>query len=113
MSGVDRSLDGLDILLERETANDETALVVAVHVMSGSVVAKDDVLFDIENSKATQEVVAPVGGVVSHQLVVGQSVAFGVPIARIGGAATAAVPAIAICTPVPVGIVSSSPSATL
>jgi 2-oxoglutarate dehydrogenase E2 component (dihydrolipoamide succinyltransferase) len=102
MSGVDRSLDGLDILLERETANDETALVVAVHVMSGSVVGKDDVLFDIENSKATQEVVAPVGGVVSHQLVVGQSVAFGVPIARIGGAATAAVPGVVAGSPEPV-----------
>ncbi len=76
-------MSAVDIFLERETANDESALVVAVHVVSGVAVEKDDVLFDIENSKATQEVVAPEGGFLSHDLKIGQTVRFGVPIARI------------------------------
>jgi pyruvate/2-oxoglutarate dehydrogenase complex dihydrolipoamide acyltransferase (E2) component len=73
----------LDITLERETANDETATVVAVFIRSGTLVEKDEVLFDIENSKATQEVVAPVAGLLTHSLKVGGVVEFGVPIAQI------------------------------
>lgn len=72
-----------EIVLERETANDESAVVVTIHVRSGAAVRKDDVIFDIENSKATQEVLAPEDGILSHDLKVGQSVAFGLPIARV------------------------------
>jgi 2-oxoglutarate dehydrogenase E2 component (dihydrolipoamide succinyltransferase) len=110
MSGADMSSGGVDIMLERETANDESALVVAVHVQSGCVVAKDDVLFDIENSKATQEVVAPVGGVLSHGLMVGQTVAFGVPIAWIGAPERPAAAAVAADVRTPEAI---SPEAVL
>ncbi len=72
-----------DIMLERETANDESATVVAVHAASGAWVEKDEVLFDIENSKATQEVVAPEAGTLTHDLKIGHPVLFGVPIAQI------------------------------
>jgi pyruvate/2-oxoglutarate dehydrogenase complex dihydrolipoamide acyltransferase (E2) component len=79
-------LSGTDILLERETANDESAIVVAVHVASGQTVNKDELLFDIENSKATQEVLSPAAGIVVHELRLGVTVQFGVPIARISSA---------------------------
>jgi pyruvate/2-oxoglutarate dehydrogenase complex dihydrolipoamide acyltransferase (E2) component len=73
----------LDIVLERETANDETATVVAVYYSSGAPVKKGAVIFDIENSKATQEVEAPEHGVLTHDLEVGSAVPFGSPIAQI------------------------------
>ncbi|MGD0107610.1 MAG: 2-oxo acid dehydrogenase subunit E2 [Rhodopila sp.] len=73
-------------MLERETANDETGTVVAVFVESNTFVQKDEVLFDIENSKATQEVVAPESGLLLHDMKVGQTVNFGVPIAHINPA---------------------------
>lgn len=72
-----------EVLLERETANDEEAQVVAIHVQSGTAVQPGDVIFDIENSKATQEVVASQAGVLIHNLKIGDQVAFGIPIARI------------------------------
>jgi 2-oxoglutarate dehydrogenase E2 component (dihydrolipoamide succinyltransferase) len=73
----------IDVVLERETANDESAIVVMIHVAAGTEVRKGEPIFDIENSKATQEVVAPEDGILSHTLEIGQTVGFGVPIARI------------------------------
>jgi pyruvate/2-oxoglutarate dehydrogenase complex dihydrolipoamide acyltransferase (E2) component len=72
-----------DIVLERETANDETAVVVKVYVASGTTIAKDQPVFDIENSKATQEVRSPGDGILVHTLKVGDNVCFGVPIAKV------------------------------
>ena len=72
-----------DIVLERETANDETALVVAIHAASGTAVEPGTLLFEAENSKVTQEVEAPVAGIVVHRLEIGQTLEFGVAIARI------------------------------
>jgi pyruvate/2-oxoglutarate dehydrogenase complex dihydrolipoamide acyltransferase (E2) component len=89
----------VEIMLERDTANDESALVVAILAASGTEVAEEDLLFEIENSKATQELRAPRAGILIHELEVGKTVEFGVPIARIVGAdraaadAAAAVPA--------------------
>ncbi|WP_158809377.1 2-oxo acid dehydrogenase subunit E2 [Beijerinckia sp. L45] len=76
-------MSGTDIVLERETANDESALIVAIHILSGSAVEADALIFDIENSKATQELRAPTAGVVVHDLQVGDVVKFGIPLARI------------------------------
>ncbi len=85
----------VDVVLERETANDEQAVVVAIHVHSGQAVAAEQAMFEIENSKATQDVVAPQDGIVIHNLAVGQAVGFGVAIARIVSPDTpAAAPAI-------------------
>lgn len=72
-----------DIVLERDTANDESALVSAVFVQSGTAVAKDDLVFEIENSKAAEEYYAPSAGILLHDLVAGQTVHFGVAIARV------------------------------
>jgi pyruvate/2-oxoglutarate dehydrogenase complex dihydrolipoamide acyltransferase (E2) component len=104
-----------DVLLERETANDETAIVVSVFVASGARVEKDEPLFDIENSKATQEVVAPEAGILTHELAVGHVVAFGVPIARITPDAVLAAPAprAAVAPPAPVAAPPSVPVAVI
>jgi 2-oxoglutarate dehydrogenase E2 component (dihydrolipoamide succinyltransferase) len=76
-------MSAIDVVLERETANDESAIVVMIHVAAGTEVRKGEPIFDIENSKATQEVVAPESGILSHTLQIGQTVGFGVAIARI------------------------------
>ncbi len=72
-----------DIVLSKETANDDTALIVAIYVAGGSRVEEDELLFDAESSKATQEIRAPIGGLLAHDLAVGQEVGFGVPLGRI------------------------------
>lgn len=76
-------MKALEIMLERDTANDECAVVAVVLVPSGTPVVKDQPLFEIENSKATEEHVSPGNGILMHDLVAGQSVNFGVVIARI------------------------------
>lgn len=76
-------MNGIEIVVERETANDETAMVAAVFVESGKAVAKDELVFEIESSKATEEYYAPEAGILLHDLSVGQTVNFGVAIARV------------------------------
>jgi pyruvate/2-oxoglutarate dehydrogenase complex dihydrolipoamide acyltransferase (E2) component len=70
-----------EIFLERETANDEDGLVVAVHVDSGAAVKSGQPLFDVEHSKATMEICATVDGFVLHELTKGATVIFGSRIA--------------------------------
>jgi pyruvate/2-oxoglutarate dehydrogenase complex dihydrolipoamide acyltransferase (E2) component len=79
-------MSATELMLERDTANDESAVIVAIFAASGTEVADDDLIAEFENSKATQELRAPKAGVLIHQLEVGQTVEFGVPIARIVGA---------------------------
>jgi pyruvate/2-oxoglutarate dehydrogenase complex dihydrolipoamide acyltransferase (E2) component len=56
-----------EIVVERDTANDESATIVAIYVPSGTQVEQDDLIFDVENSKATEEVRAPRSGVLAHR----------------------------------------------
>jgi pyruvate/2-oxoglutarate dehydrogenase complex dihydrolipoamide acyltransferase (E2) component len=84
---VASSVPATEIVLERETANDESATVVGLPVASGTAVKKDQLIFEIENSKAVQELYAPEDGVLIHQLDLRQTVEFGVPIAKIVSAA--------------------------
>lgn len=72
-----------EIFLERETANDEDGVVVAIHVDSGQAVKSGQPLFDVEHSKATMEVCASVDGFVLHELTKGTSVTFGSRIAYV------------------------------
>ncbi len=80
-------MNTLEVILERDTANDEFAMIAAIFVESGASVVKDEPLFEIENSKATEEHVSPGTGILVHDLVVGQKVDFGVTIARVHPAA--------------------------
>lgn len=79
-------MSATEITLERNTANDESAVIVAIFVPSGTEVADDELIAEFENSKTTQELRAPIAGILVHQLEIGQEVPFGVPIARIVGA---------------------------
>ena len=72
-----------EIFLERETANDEDGVVVAVHVDSGQAVKSGQALFDVEHSKATMEICASVDGFLLHELTKGTSVTFGSRIAYV------------------------------
>lgn len=94
-----------EVVLERDTANDESATVAMVLVPSGTSVVQDEPIFEIENSKATEEYVSPGTGVLMHDLVVGQRVNFGVVIARIvpvGRSAAADLPKPAALIPAPI-----------
>jgi pyruvate/2-oxoglutarate dehydrogenase complex dihydrolipoamide acyltransferase (E2) component len=72
-----------EIFLERETANDEDGMVVAVHVDSGEAVKSGQPLFDVEHSKATMEICSSVDGFVLHELAKGTTVTFGSRIAYV------------------------------
>jgi pyruvate dehydrogenase E2 component (dihydrolipoamide acetyltransferase) len=72
-----------EIFLERETANDEDGMVVAVHVDSGEPVKSGQPLFDVEHSKATMEICASADGFVLHALAKGTTVTFGSRIAYV------------------------------
>ena len=75
-----------EITLERDNANDEEATIVVIHVASGTRVKRGDLLLEIENSKAVQEIEAPQDGIFVHDLKVGDFLNYGTPIARIAGA---------------------------
>lgn len=64
-------------LLEKNSANDESATVVELYVRSGSSVREGDHILDIETSKAVQEIVSPWSGTITHELSVGDEPAFG------------------------------------
>jgi 2-oxoglutarate dehydrogenase E2 component (dihydrolipoamide succinyltransferase) len=76
-------MSAVEIMLERDTANDESAIVVAIHVPTGTPVENETLLFEIENSKAVQEVWSTSAGILTHDLTVGETVQFGVGVARI------------------------------
>jgi pyruvate/2-oxoglutarate dehydrogenase complex dihydrolipoamide acyltransferase (E2) component len=58
----------IEVLVPRENVNDESVIILEVHVVSGSKVKKGDVVVSIETSKTNVDVDAPEDGVVTHQL---------------------------------------------
>jgi 2-oxoglutarate dehydrogenase E2 component (dihydrolipoamide succinyltransferase) len=88
-------MSAVDVVLARETANDEVGTVVAIHAPSGTQVVQGQLLFEIENSKVTQELEAPATGRIVHGLQIGQTVDFGVTIAQVIGGEDDAVAALA------------------
>ncbi len=81
------------MVLARETANDEDGTLVAIHVASGMQVVAGQLLFEIENSKVTQELEAPASGTLVHGLQLGQTIEFGVAIAQVIDGADASISA--------------------
>ncbi|HEX3683974.1 MAG TPA: 2-oxo acid dehydrogenase subunit E2 [Bryobacteraceae bacterium] len=71
------------IAIPRETVNDESVRVVAWHVPHGAVVEKEQLICEIETSKAVMEVFAPEAGMVEYWAAVGDEVPVGTPIAHI------------------------------
>jgi pyruvate/2-oxoglutarate dehydrogenase complex dihydrolipoamide acyltransferase (E2) component len=77
----------VEVTLEQDSANDEDAVVVAIHERSGALIAEGTPIIDVETSKAVQELTAPAGGVVTHALEVGDRVEFGTILFKIAAAA--------------------------
>ncbi len=77
----------VEVTLEQESANDEDAVVVAIHQRSGALIAEGTPIIDVETSKAVQELTAPACGVVTHALEVGDRVEFGATLFKIAAAA--------------------------
>jgi pyruvate/2-oxoglutarate dehydrogenase complex dihydrolipoamide acyltransferase (E2) component len=88
-----------EIFLERETANDEDGVVVAVHVGTGQAVKAGQPLFDVEHSKATMEICASIDGFLVHELTKGMSVIFGSRIACVVDAIDGSAPPSPTVTP--------------
>jgi pyruvate/2-oxoglutarate dehydrogenase complex dihydrolipoamide acyltransferase (E2) component len=73
----------MEVIIERESANDAEAVVVAVLCQSGTTVKKGQRILDVETSKAVQEIYAPVQGILFHSLKVGDTVKLGLAIAHV------------------------------
>jgi len=109
-------MSAVDVVLARETANDEDGTLVAIHAVSGAQVVAGQLLFEIENSKVTQELEAPASGTLVHGLQLGQTIEFGVAIAQVVDDADApasadAVPAPSAGTPAAMAPVQATPVA--
>jgi pyruvate/2-oxoglutarate dehydrogenase complex dihydrolipoamide acyltransferase (E2) component len=65
------------ISVPSEIPGDETVQVIVVHFESGTAVAKDVPIFEIETSKTAYVLAAEVGGTLTHKLSVGNEVKSG------------------------------------
>ena len=83
------------VFVPRESVNDQSVLVQAVRVASGTSVRSGEVVVEIETSKTMIELAAPEDGVVVHALTVGDEVEVGALLFSVGelGAAPAQPPA--------------------
>jgi pyruvate/2-oxoglutarate dehydrogenase complex dihydrolipoamide acyltransferase (E2) component len=79
------------VTIPQETVNDESVRIVGWKVLSGSVVEKDQLICEIETSKAVIEMHAPVAGVLQYQAAVGDEVAVGSALCTIGTEGSSAV----------------------
>src|SRR5436305_1901649 len=89
----------VDVVVERESANDADGTVVEIFVASGLAVTAGERLFDIETSKAVQEIYAPATGILVHVLSKGDTIPLGGAVGQIlpeGAPAPAPAPAMAL-----------------
>ena len=70
-----------DIIVPLLNANEPEAVIVTVHGKNGSFVKKGDVIYTIETTKATSEVVSPADGYLQLKNKVGEIVKAGEPLA--------------------------------
>jgi pyruvate/2-oxoglutarate dehydrogenase complex dihydrolipoamide acyltransferase (E2) component len=78
------------VAVPRENANDETATLVSWYVASGQHVDRGQPIAQVETSKATLEIEAPVSGIVHYTIAAGAEVAIGAVICHIGDGTPAA-----------------------
>ena len=76
------------VTIPQETVNDESVRIVGWKAASGSVVEKDQLICEIETSKAVIEMHAPVAGVLEYHAAVGDEVAVGTAVCTIGSEAS-------------------------
>ena len=58
----------MKIQIERYNNNDDHVVVVEILGLNGKQVCEGDVLFLVETSKAVEDVLAPVGGIIKHNI---------------------------------------------
>jgi len=77
----------IEVLVPRENVNDESVIIIAIHVQSGAKVKKGDCIFEIETSKTNVEIESPADSVIHHDLSLGDVVQVGSLLCRldIGG----------------------------
>jgi len=82
----------IEVCVPRESVNDEYVIVQRVMVRNGAFAAANEVVVEVETTKTTIEIVAPVGGIVRHNLEVGNEIIVGGLLFSVGdGEAPAAV----------------------
>jgi|SRR5579885_2130689 len=75
-----------EVLVPRESVNDDTVIVQKILVASGTIVAAGAPVVEIETSKTNIEMTAPTGGRIIHHLRVGSEVAVGELLFRVNDA---------------------------
>src|SRR5882757_8194843 len=73
----------MEVLVPRESVNDDSVIVQRVLVPKGTLVKAGEIVVDIETSKTTIEVTAPAAGRVQHDLSPGQEVNVGALLFRV------------------------------
>ena len=73
----------VEVIVERESANDTDGTVVEIFFATGMAVTEGERIFDVETSKAVQEICAPASGILVHALKQGDTIQLGGAIARI------------------------------
>jgi pyruvate dehydrogenase E2 component (dihydrolipoamide acetyltransferase) len=72
--------DLIPVIVPQELINDETVRLIAWHRSAGDPVDADELLLEVETSKAVMEIYAPCAGYLSQLLSVGEDVAVGSPV---------------------------------
>lgn len=67
----------IDVIVPRETVNDQTVVIGNIFVTSGKVVKKGQVVVAIETSKTNIDIASPNDGIVFHNLMTGQEIRVG------------------------------------
>lgn len=72
------------VFIPRETVNDDSVLILAWKAPSGSMVAKEQLICEVETSKAVLEIHAPASGLLEYTAAAGEEVPVGSTICTIG-----------------------------
>ncbi|CAN7769214.1 SDR family NAD(P)-dependent oxidoreductase [Rhizobium leguminosarum] len=73
----------VEVILERQSANDLEATIVEILCSENGIVDVGQVIFVVETSKATQEICAPIKGLISYSLAIGDIIKTGSTVAEI------------------------------
>lgn len=76
-------VETISVTIPHETVNDESVRILSWHVTSGATVPKDQLLCEVETSKAIMEIHAPDAGVIRFVSAVGDEVPVGAVICEI------------------------------
>ncbi|HUS05610.1 MAG TPA: 2-oxo acid dehydrogenase subunit E2 [Bryobacteraceae bacterium] len=75
--------DAVSVSIPQETVNDESVRILEWKVPTGAPVVKDQLICDVETSKAVMEIYAPQAGIVEYTALAGDEVPVGAVICRI------------------------------